>query len=193
MDTNTLNEIKNLAPQAAQLRAALDTAADEERTAETALLERIVELVRPALKALATRPVIEERHTGHATMTARHHTVRADFRGVCLSDDNPGPLEDNGRDNTGAYCGSDLFLLDDGTFAELEYEGTWSRWQGSTSEWTATVKRLTPKEVAAEYDLDQIIPRLHKHLVAYVTGNASKRAAAMHERAERLAAIAKLL
>lgn len=104
-----------------------------------------------------------------------------------------GPEEDCPRDTAGDYEGSDLFIREDGEFAQLDYSGRWSRWQGASNEWKAEEHNLTIAQVAAKYDAEDIVTAIEAALRRYVAGNATKRAQALRAKADRLAAVAKLV
>lgn len=135
-------------------------AREEKRAAESELLARVVALVKPALRALSTRPVISSATSWHGGNTHTDtDTERADWAGVRLAGSN-GPDEDHSSDTRGSYEGSDLFLLPDGSWRELAYEGHWSRWQGADSSWEASVRDLDVSEVVAEYDVEKLVAAL---------------------------------
>lgn len=189
-----------LGAEVAQQAEALESAITAEQQAEAAILARVLESVGDrALTAIASRPKIAYEITGHADVNRqREKTTHAAWRGVLLSCEpkEAGPIEDNPRDNTGQYVGSDLFLCvdDDGyAFVELRYSGFWSRWQGSAWEWSATEHEMTVAEVAEEYDLDVLLVNLLAALRRYVTGNASKRAEQARARTLKLEALLALL
>lgn len=107
-------------------------AEQQELAAQVALVTRILEILRPAVRALGTRPVLARIDTGATSET------RASWRGICLTGV-PGPLETvSGQhrawpdtNTNGAYHGEDLFLTEDGRLVELQYTGTWDRRDGS--------------------------------------------------------------
>lgn len=104
-------EIETMAPAVAAGHEALTLALDDQITAETELLTRLIKhLGARTLDACSTRPRLNATTSG-----------RAEWCGVCLTDKRPGPVLDHARDNSGHYEGSDLFLLPDGTFRELVY------------------------------------------------------------------------
>ncbi len=148
-------------------------------------------LFSPALRALCGRPRIASRATGNATERARYSEDHASWRGVRVV--GSGPEEDCPRDNAGAYEGSDLFLREDGSFVTLDYSGRWSRWQGASNEWEAEESGLTLAQVARRYDAEDIVSAIEAALRRYVEGNATKRAEQLRAKADRLAAVAKLV
>jgi len=193
METETLNQIETLAKTVEAQHVALVSAIAEENKADALLLEAVIAKLGGALPALCSRPKIEYRCTGLATDSQRESSKRAAWRGMCVSDKWPGAIEDNPRSNSGAYEGTDLFIRDDGSFVELEYTGSWSRWQGSISAWESSERELTIQEVASEYEINPIVGHILRHLSEYANGNASKRAAQARERAEKIGALLHLL
>lgn len=110
-------------------------AEQQELAAQVALVTRILEILRPAVRALGTRPVLARIDTGATSET------RASWRGICLTGV-PGPLKTvSGHhrawpdtDTSGVYHGEDVFLVEDGRLVELQYAGTWDQKDG-TSDW----------------------------------------------------------
>jgi hypothetical protein len=190
---DSIEQIKAKADRVAAEHADVLAAKDAEEAAEAALLEKVVEAVRPALRALASRVKTADRVEHFADVDRQRETeTLATWRGLCLTG-TPGPLRDNPRDNRGSYEGSDLFLLVDGTFVELAYGGSWSRWQGSSWGWKTTERTMTIAEVAHEYKLEPIVEALSEALDQHTQGGRPARAKAMRERAAKLAALVALI
>ena len=188
-----ITQIAARVPQVVADHAAATAAHDEVLAAETALLDRLVAVVRPTIQSLGTRPV-----TMHASSGGKNgchpwtEETRADWRAICATEGKPGPSRDKrGDDTTGTYGSSDLFLRADGTWCTLTYDGTWSLWQGAVSSWEATQKVLTTAEVAREYDVDAIIGRFCQVVIA--AGSREKSTAKAKDRAEKLQALVVLL
>ena len=188
---DTVARIDTLARLVAEQHATMETAFDEERAAEEELLEKLVETVRPALKALSSRlKATETTFWPTSTETATEKTCHPE-RGVILDGD--GPFRDHPRANDGKIGGTDLALLDDGTFARLDWTGTWTRWQGRTSEETSTLTRITLRDVVETWDVDELAAALAERLEAQLAGRATKTTASARERAERLRSVTLLL
>jgi hypothetical protein len=175
-----------------------DTALSERRTAEAELLTRVIDLARPALKAIGTRPVIRYHIAHHADVNyngGARTEERYTHRCVPLSASEFGPEEDCPRANEGTYGGKDLALREDGALVQIEYSGDWSRWQGSSWGYEA---EITEYDSAADAladgwtDVDEYIEQLSKRLEAAV-GKRKGRVEADRARAEKLAAIRSLL
>lgn len=191
---DTITAISAIAPIVAANAATLKDAIAEEQAAEAALLDRMVAAVGPgALAAIASRPVIRETVRWHAnnTYTSSSET-RADWRGVRM-EGKAIPEEDHPRANDGGYEGDSLWLLPDGSWRRLRYSGSWSRWQGATSQWEAKVEALTTAQVAEVYELEPLVERLHAALDAAAKGATPARAAQAKARAAKLAALLALL
>jgi hypothetical protein len=181
-------------PQIVADHAAASAAHEEMIAAEAMLLDRLVAIVRPAIQAIGTRPRISSASSGgNNGCNPWSEEERAAWRAIsAASDAKPGPTRDKrGDENMGSYGGSDLFLLADGTWCELAYEGTWSNWQGATSSWTASSKALTTIEVARAYDVDEVVARLCQ--VVTEAGSRAKSTAKAKARAEQLQALVVLL
>ena len=186
-----VEKITNLARSVAEQHATMEAAFAEERAAEEDLLEKIVDAVRPALKALSSRLKASERMWWPTSVeTATEKTYHPE-RGVRLAGN--GPERDHPRANDGSIGGTDLVLLDDEAFARLDWTGTWTRWQGRTSEETSTLTRITLRDVVETWDVDEIAATLCERLEAQAAGRASKTTASARQRTEKLRAVAALL
>ena len=94
-----------------------------------------------------------------------------------------------GDQNRGTYSGSRLYLTDTGEWLEIERSGSWSQWQGEGKGWacgdvdwdgatdetddsygdvnsgySGGTKTLTDAEVAAQYNVDDILTGLGKSM-----------------------------
>jgi len=122
--------------------------------------------------------------------------MHASWRDVCLTGE-AGPAQSGARDDTcGDSSGTDVFLIDDGTLALVSYTGSWSRWLGEGSEWTATIEPLTLERFIAGWtaaEPERVADLLADRLQAVISGKAVTRAAASRERAKRLLAVSALL
>lgn len=187
----TLEALARLAPVVEAQHGALAEAIEEEATAEAALLARVVDLVRPALRALSSRLLASERVFWPDSVSTATEKSFHEERGVRLH--GTGPERDHPRANDGAIEGTDLVLLDDGTFARLDWRGSWTRWQGRTSHEESELTRISLADVVAGWDVDDISRALVGKLEAQVNGRAQKTMAAAIERAQKLRCVAALL
>jgi hypothetical protein len=168
----------------------LTAAINEEHKAEVGLLKRVVETIRPALKALVDEIVVYERTWWPDSISTdteeRHH----DVPGVRVEGGDP--EKDYPRAGRGAWQGKALYLLADGSFVVVKYHGSWSNWQGGTSEMQAEVISRKLEEVVNGWDVDAIIKKIVETLASHVgkRADATKEA---HERARKLAAVTALL
>jgi hypothetical protein len=157
--------------------------------AEAELLTRVVEAVKPALRAVSTRRRITERTfwpdraCPETVYTAGPAALRVH---------GSGPKEDYPRANRGSIEGTDLFLNPDGTWTETTYSGSWSRWQGEGSSWDAEAKVLTAHEVAKAYDVDDVIKAIGEALTK-AKGTREKPTARALDRAAKVRAVAELV
>jgi hypothetical protein len=186
-----------IASVAAEAREA-DAAREQLEAAQAALLERVIASVRPALRALGTRPLVAQ-HVAHHADVNHNGGVRTEerypSRCVCISEGEPGPMEDTPRANEGTYHGEDLFIREDGTLIGLTYSGSWSRWQGSSWGWTAEITEyVSPLEaIAAGWARVDAYVRNLAAAVVKAEGSRKNAIAANRARAEQLTAIVALL
>jgi len=185
-----VEKITNLARSVAEQHSTMEAAFAEERAAEEDLLEKLVDAVRPALKALSSRLKASETTFWPTSAEIATEKTYHPERGVRL--DGNGPERDHPRANDGGIGGTDLVLLVDGTFARLDWTGAWTRWQGRTSEETSTLTRLDLDAVVETWDVDEIAATLSERLEAQLAGRSGKTTASALERAERRRAVARL-
>ncbi|HRY43420.1 MAG TPA: hypothetical protein P5164_05680 [Thermoanaerobaculia bacterium] len=183
--------LASLAANVAAQHDEMTVAMEEERAAEERLLGQLVEAVRPALRALSSRLLASERTFWPDNVSTATEKDYHEDRGVRLA--GSGPERDHPRANRGAIEGLDLVLLDDGTFARLDWSGHWSRWQGEEDLEESTLARVSLRDVVDGWDVDQLAAALHERLEAQMTGRAPKRTASARQRAEKLAAVSSLL
>jgi hypothetical protein len=173
-----------------------ERAALEVRDAEVALVTKILEAVRPAVRALGSRPQVGDEYVVDGVQGEQ---PRAAWRGIVLTcapkDAGPTRKKHHSHNDTdGSYVGYDAFLREDGSIVELSYSGHWSQWQHSRCSWEATERVLSVADFVDEYEPSR--PEdLVKHLqeVVDAAGDRSKRTAAMSARAEKLRAVTALL
>ena len=187
-ETETINKLREDALAIASEHDELTRTTTQRQAAEARVLAGVVEAVRPALRAMASRIATSERTSGLATDRQRECKTHHDTPGLRVDGD--GLEEDCPRDFTGSHEGSALYLLADGTFAVLTYSGSWSRWQGSTSWWEAEVVPVTVDEVPANgWSTDEIVARIAKALASH-QGTRKAASARNVARAEKLGAVA---
>lgn len=192
MEATNLEGMKDLVTSVAAEHAAAEAAKAAELAAEEKLLESVVEMVRPALRALSTRPRVSYtcRYCDDQAYTSEAVT-RAEWAGVWVAGTS-GPDRDEPRDNAGAFEGWDLFLRPDGSWVRLGYSGRWSRWQGSTTSWESEEQDLDLANVAKRYDVDEIVEAL-KQALTKASGTRAKVTKAAAERTSKLTAVVQLL
>ena len=167
---------------------ALAAAIDAERAAEAEVLTLAIEAARPGLRAICSRI-----KRGMATWSTQNGTSFHeseswhDERGVKLAGD--GAKYDIAREDSGQYEGEDRYLLADGRLAVADFSGSWSRWQGSRSEWESTLRTLTPREAMDLWDLDETLAALLAKLEKSAAGKAPEKTKAALARAAKLRAI----
>lgn len=191
---DTIQKIAQQAPAVADEHAALEAAAAESDTAEAALLASVIEAVRPALRALASRVLVGEVTHGAGSHLCRTSKTYASWRGVLVAGDDEAE-DDDSRQNDGAYEGTGLYLDTEGILREVSWSGHWSRWQGSTRRAEGAERRVTPYSVVQEWQagtVATIVESLSRALAAQ-NGTRGKATKAATERASRFRALAALL
>jgi hypothetical protein len=188
MEAN-ITEITTLAGVVAAEHAASVEAHQAVTEAEADLLARVVEAVKPALRAVSSRRRVTERtFWPDRVCTETVYTAGP----LALRVYGSGPTEDYPRANRGSIEGTDLYLNPDGTWTEATYSGSWTRWQGESSSRDATDKALTVREVADAYGVDDIFAAIGEAL-SKAKGTRDKPTAKALERAERVRAVACLV
>jgi hypothetical protein len=168
------------------------TALATQNQAEAALLGRIIETVKPALRALGSRILKLDRSTsGRNGCNPVEEKDYFDERGVCLVDAFNRQKDTTG--NEGSFGGSRLYLLTDGRLAEVDRTGTWSQWQGAWSGYEATLTIVDAATAQRHYELTDMIEGLNTKLAEQLKGAKPVRTKAAKARAEKLAAVASLM
>jgi hypothetical protein len=188
---STVNTIVDRIPALIADAEASDATRAHLLEAEATLLDKLADIIRPAIRALGTRPLVERKWSGGQNGCNPWETEqRAKWRGIKVA----GALEESsrGRDTDGYYEGSTIWLTATG-WRRLTYSGTWSRWQGATSEWETTDESLTSREVAkyADGGVEQVVTALAAVVAA--AGSRANAIAAAKARAAKLAALVALL
>jgi hypothetical protein len=198
-DTDTLEA--DLSKLAATISTVVTTHSEAEAahadklSAQAALVARILEIARPAARALGTRPKIADTYIVDGGMITDQHAI---WRGVILTCDprQIGPSRKTiKRDDTqGVYEGVDVFLRDDGALVELSYEGSWSLWQGTRCEWRATEHEITVEEFCRDWtaaDPAKLVAQLLA--LAEAAGDRTKAIAKARARMDKFRAVLALL
>jgi hypothetical protein len=190
--SETLASLATTAAAVATEHEAFTVAVNTQNAAEAALLERIVETVKPALRALASGIKSRDYQTAGRNGCNPVHTYDTfPERGVCLVDGYTSSKDESG--NRGSNEGSRLYLLDDARLAEVAREGTWSRWQGEADTYEATLTIVSAAEAVARYELTDMVSTISTKLEEQAKGSKVKRTKAATERAAKLAALSTLV
>lgn len=183
----------------AELTEAQNAAFEELAGIEAELLDTVVARVRPALKGLASRIMSDYREwwpdnsCSNEEFGYLHERGLITERGLCVCGKREAELDYPGARN-GEYEGKSLFLLTDGRWLELRYEGTWSAYQGSSSAWTATAEPMTSAEVIARgYPVDDIVKAISEALDRQLSSGRQKATKKALEQAKKLRALISLL
>lgn len=191
MEAQNATTIENIAALAAQVGGEYDeqqAAIVAERDAEAEVLAAAIDAARPALKAICSQVKVSHRSTNGRNGCHPVHRYGCHAQdGLVLMDgyDQDG----DSSSNRGSYSGDRLVLLVDGTLAVFERTGTWSHWQSEWSQWEATVRPIAVREAMDTYDLDPCLTAISEALAGQIGKRDAK---AARERAERLAAMARL-
>jgi len=193
MDDTMLTELSAKASAVATMAADTEAAFDEQGDAEIEVLRKVLERVRPSLKAIVGKVTLSKRV---ANLTRNGDIppdsfVNYDRRAVRIL--GSGPNRECERDTRGPYSGEALYLREDGEFVEFSYGGEWSNWQSESSRWEAEVRQLSLRDVVDEYELEEVVAGIVEKLDKQLKGKAPERAKAARERAEKLRALAALL
>lgn len=192
IDLETLHQnATTVALRAGAIREAKAKEAEAGKALLTAVLAKVG---TEALRGIATRPVIRERTWWPDSVSTDSETTRASWAGICVAGQARATM-DHPRANTGDYEGDGLFLaIEDGLISWrcLGWGGTWSRWQGASSEAEATETPLTLEEVARTYDVPKIVAELSEAF-AKAAAKDDGRAARLSQDAERMHALARLV
>ena len=197
-----LRTLSEAVPAIVSEAAESDVARARELAASADLLARVVDLVRPAIDALGTRPLLfhEVRWDGGSRVDDR--PVSARWRGVRLAGAGPQSRTTQRSPDGGVYEGRDLLLvrLQDesegqppgAALVALRYAGAWD---DRLERWEATLLRYPSFRAALEDgwgDVAGMIEALAYQARRSVGGRekASRKAV---NRAERLEAIVRLL
>ena len=190
-----VNQIATLTNTVAAEHEAHVAAIEAEHAAEVELLRAVIEMARPALKAIASR--IESSSRWGSTGNGLYPWEEIEYcgrRGLFLDPDTTaGPTrERRGDQNRGSYVGTDLFLMTDGSILGMEYNGHWSQWQGETSGWTSEVQNI-PLETLTSREIHDAIRAIGAALQKQADGHKNKRTVAALERAAKIAAVTALI
>lgn len=190
--TNDISTISKLAETVAAQFAEMESAFQAEYQAKAALLERVIEYARPALRALSSKLIATYGETngqnGCNPVSIREYF---DKRGVVLLDGYEETKDSSGH--RGEFGGECLVLLSDGRLARLTRKGRWSYWQGEWDRYEVTLDIISAGEAVREFNLNDVIAELSKKLREQADGAATSRAKQARERAVRISALASLL
>jgi hypothetical protein len=196
MDTQELETtVSQLGPIVAQVvteHTEYEGALATQQEAEAALLGRIIDMIKPALRALASGIVKTYGDTaGQNGCNPVSEREYFEERGVCLVNAYTSAKDSTG--NCGRWEGERLYLLSDGRLAETSRTGTWSRWQGDWDRYEATIKIVDAAYAVKDYELADIVEALTEKLNEQIKGQKTTRTKAARSRAEKLAALATLV
>jgi hypothetical protein len=184
-----LVEIEQLAAMVADQDLSLRHAMNEVRDEGAAVLKTLVEGVREALPMICSSIAIAV----DVPYEARHETPpkrTAAWKAFRVAGD--GPKAVSGRE-LGTIGGSALYLREDGAFVRFDYRGHESARIHGRIAWEATVKTVTLAEVAASYDVNEILGTVAEGLTQQLCGRKDEHTEALLTTAQRFRAVSLLL
>lgn len=188
---DSLKQIAELAPVVSANHEALETARAQERAALASLLEKALNLVRPAIRALSSRIKMSSYTSSvNGGGYVERSTWYPDLKGIHVAGEYEEVPDETG--NSGHYKGTKLWLST-ADWVETECAGTWSKWQGAPNEWKADLNSRSTIEVVRNWDVPAILRELADSLQRDVKGNRVKSAEAAMARAKKAEAIVQLL
>jgi len=193
------DEIETMVRDFGTAATEIATAADQQaaafaakREAEAALLAKVVESIKPALRAMSSR--IQSSHWicgNNSGLNIVERETHLDERGLLVIDGWKRHKDTSG--NRGELDGERLYLLSDGTWATLTREGTWSAWQGEPDRWEAELDRIEPVDVVQSYKLEDVVRSIAASLAAQRKADRAASTKRALDRAERMTALATLI
>lgn len=147
--------------------------------------ERLAQAVAIAKKGLPFARIwaTEARHSCNNCYHSPKHTYH-DAKGVMVA-----KTDSNTWDNDGGEDDeTELWLLDDGTWAVTHCTGSWSRWQGAWSSWERTEPEALADPIAAGWDVDYIVRGIVKALERRLE-RLGERVQAQQKRLEKIRAL----
>lgn len=161
-----------------------------DRDSKAELLDAVVKALRPALRALATRvqlDIEDVRRADRLGLLIGTKKTKASYAA--------GPVirPISGDPNRGRYGGEDLFLMEDGSFFEVTYDGPWSKVAGEKSGWQGIGVTIGTAEVVAGYDVANVLDEIQAALATQAAGGAARATERAWASAERIHAIALLV
>jgi hypothetical protein len=176
-------EIGAQARAVAKQREDYDAAHLEEKVARAFMLERVVDEVKPALRALCSRVAV----SGVVTKSGEH-TDPATFRALRLW----GETLLQSQFGVGHDDAVAVYLTDHGDLTSASYHGDWH--PGGVWKWEVEFALLTPgKAIELAGDVAPMLDAVARALEQEAKGAAVARTARLKEKAERIRAAALLM
>lgn len=142
----------------AQQHNAYEAALADKKAASTDMLAAVVDAIKPALRALSSKIITARVMSRSGGRTEKDGIgVPGLYLASIGPDVGPGP-----KTHAGSWQGTDLFVLTDGSFVLLSYEGTHAE---DVSEWSAAAVPLTARDVIDMFPIDIILDRIAKAMV----------------------------
>lgn len=192
MSENQVAEICKLVPVVSEQDRERLEAIAAERDASAKTLERVIQVVKPAIRAISSR--IKCRDDSTSGRNGCNHVEEIEYHtqmGFKLAGGVSQDKDETG--NRGSYGGIALYLLTTGELAHVEFDGTWSNWQGEWDRLSSTLEIIDATEAMNRYDIDDCLQELVKALKEQVSGKATAASKAARERATKLSALAALI
>lgn len=183
-------QASRVAAEDARLRAALAAEGD----ARSELLRQVLAAVAPALPALSGRILLSSvvrvgtDRSESDEQRVYYSESGAPIRGVHVAGDAT-PRKDLPSSDAGTLRGRGIWLLEDGRFLELSFDGRWSKKDSPASTWIAQPREVALGEIARD-SLTDVLARLASALEKQTP---EARAVAAEARTARLRAVLTLL
>lgn len=186
---NPIVDLESKTTAVAQQHVDYEQAHEDAVAAEVALVQRVLEIVRPSLSALCSFPEVGHTYTvDGGDLKVR----RASWRGLLLRG-TASAEKDHPRDDRGNYTGVGWFVLPNLMLRRVDYGGAWTRWQGGLCCATSTEHTVTLADLMEWEDAEMVVARIVAALDAQLTGNKARQTKAALARAEKLRAVSALL
>ena len=184
--------------------AASESAHADRLQAQITLVAAILDLARPTVRAIGTRPKISEAQVMNGD---RAPVVQlAIWRGLVLtcpvkrirpSNDEPAStMSTTAADaKSGSYGGEHVFVREDGNLAKLSYKGSCTVQRGGHDEWSATEHEISVEDFCRDWSSAADPKKLAEQLLGFMNtvGDRGKALAKASDLADKFRAITVLL
>lgn len=191
MNSEQVASIVSVAAQVGTQREAWEAETARCHDAEAKLLETVIaQIPLASLRAISSRIRKAHHVTGLGTPEQHETNEYYAWRGLCIHDGR----EKLGTGNAGEWGGRSLYLTTDRNWIEVDWSGSWSKWQGASVGWEGgELSRGLGKEFVDDWGVTEILQSILDALTSQRDGNLTARTKDLQERTAKLAAIVALL